>query len=76
MSTQWMVKCDESNPKYYRQYCKGLSLSEIWTTMEHLKAEGLCHSIGVSNFREEHIKEIESTWKTPPSVNQVSIYLG
>lgn len=29
-------------------------------------------SIGVSNFREEDILELEKTWEIPPAVNQVS----
>jgi diketogulonate reductase-like aldo/keto reductase len=32
----------------------------------------LTKSIGVSNFREEDILELEKTWEIPPAVNQVS----
>ena len=42
--------------------------------METLKKEGLTKSIGVSNFREEDIKELEKTWEIPPAVNQVIAY--
>ncbi|WWC87662.1 uncharacterized protein L201_002553 [Kwoniella dendrophila CBS 6074] len=54
--------------------CKPLSLSEAWKVMEELKAEGLAKSIGVSNFREEDILEIEKTWKVAPSVNQIEYH--
>lgn len=40
--------------------------------MEELKEEGLTKSIGVSNYREEDLLEMEKTWKIPPAVNQVS----
>ncbi|WWC60088.1 uncharacterized protein I303_102652 [Kwoniella dejecticola CBS 10117] len=53
---------------------KPLSLSEAWKVMEELKEEGLARSIGVSNFREEDILEIEKTWKMPPSVNQIEYH--
>lgn len=41
--------------------------------MEQLQKEGLTKSIGVSNFREEDLLEIEKTWTVPPAVNQVSL---
>jgi diketogulonate reductase-like aldo/keto reductase len=40
--------------------------------MEELKKEGLARSIGVSNYREEDLLEMESNWNIPPAVNQVS----
>lgn len=44
--------------------------------MEEIKSEGLAKSIGVSNFREEDLMELQKTWKIVPSVNQVgSSYL-
>lgn len=39
--------------------------------MEEIKSEGLAKSIGVSNFREEDLMELQKTWKVVPSVNQV-----
>ena len=39
--------------------------------MESLQKEGLCKSIGVSNFREEDLLEIKDHWTIPPAVNQV-----
>ena len=40
--------------------------------MEELKNEGLTRSIGVSNYREEDLLEMEPNWTIPPAVNQVS----
>lgn len=54
------------------QYSAPLSLSESWKVMEELKKEGLTRSIGVSNYREEDLLEMESNWTIPPAVNQVS----
>jgi len=39
--------------------------------MEQLQKEGLTRSIGVSNFREEDLIEMEPHWTIPPAVNQV-----
>lgn len=49
-----------------------LSLSESWKVMEELKKEGLTRSIGVSNYREEDLLEMEPNWEIPPAVNQAS----
>ncbi|WVQ79068.1 hypothetical protein IAT38_001162 [Cryptococcus sp. DSM 104549] len=51
-----------------------LSIAEAWAIMEELKAEGLTKSIGVSNFREEDLVELEKTWKVVPSVNQIEYH--
>lgn len=40
--------------------------------MEELKKEGLTRSIGVSNYREEDLLEMEPNWTIPPAVNQAS----
>jgi diketogulonate reductase-like aldo/keto reductase len=48
-----------------------LSLAENWKVMEQLRAEGLCKSIGVSNYREEDLFAIRDAWTVPPAVNQV-----
>jgi hypothetical protein len=40
--------------------------------MEELQKEGLTRSIGVSNFREEDLMEMEPHWTIPPAVNQAS----
>jgi diketogulonate reductase-like aldo/keto reductase len=39
--------------------------------MEELKKEGLTRSIGVSNYREEDLLEMEPHWEIAPAVNQV-----
>lgn len=49
-----------------------LGLKRTWEAMEALRDEGLCKSIGVSNFREEDLLELSESWKVPPAVNQVS----
>jgi len=36
--------------------------------------EGLTKSIGVSNFREEDLLELEKTWKIKPVVNQIEYH--
>jgi diketogulonate reductase-like aldo/keto reductase len=40
--------------------------------MEALLAKGKVKAIGVSNFSEILLKELEKTWKVVPAVNQVS----
>jgi diketogulonate reductase-like aldo/keto reductase len=39
--------------------------------MEALLAKGKVKAIGVSNFSEILLKELEKTWKVVPAVNQV-----
>ncbi|WRT65506.1 uncharacterized protein IL334_002449 [Kwoniella shivajii] len=53
---------------------KPLSLSEAWEVMEEIRADGLAKSIGVSNFREEDLIELEKTWKVVPSANQIEYH--
>ncbi|WVQ73845.1 hypothetical protein IAR50_003426 [Cryptococcus sp. DSM 104548] len=50
------------------------TLSEAWAIMEELQASGLTKSIGVSNFREEDLLEIQKTWKVVPAVNQIEFH--
>ena len=42
--------------------------------MESLHSSGLTKSIGVSNFREEDIEKISTTWTVPPAVNQIEYH--
>ena len=49
-----------------------MSLPDTWKIMEDLQKEGLTRSIGVSNFREEDLMEMEPHWTIPPAVNQAS----
>ncbi|CAD6564921.1 MAG: hypothetical protein TREMPRED_000399 [Tremellales sp. Tagirdzhanova-0007] len=55
-------------------YSKPRPLSEVWKDMESLQKEGLCKSIGVSNFREEDLLEIKDHWTIPPAVNQIEYH--
>ncbi len=44
---------------------------ETWRALVTLKNEGLCRSIGVSNFMPKHIRELLDASPVVPSVNQV-----
>lgn len=44
---------------------------ESWRALEHLKEEGRCRSIGVSNYTVAHLKELLAVCRVPPAVNQV-----
>lgn len=46
---------------------------EVWHAMEKLYREGRVRSIGVSNFLERHILQIEETCKVKPMINQIEI---
>lgn len=55
-------------------YTGDRTLAETWAIMEELVKEGLTKSIGVSNFREEDLLEIEKSWKIKPAVNQIEYH--
>jgi len=44
---------------------------ESWRALEKLYSEGLCKSIGVSNYMERHLNEILQNFDIVPAVNQV-----
>ncbi len=44
-----------------------------WKTFEQLKAEGLVRSIGVSNFKPEHLDRLAAETGTVPAVNQIQL---
>jgi 2,5-diketo-D-gluconate reductase A len=44
-----------------------------WRTFEQLKAEGLVRSIGVSNFKPEHLERLAAEGLTVPAVNQIQL---
>lgn len=44
--------------------------------LERALAARMTRSIGVSNFKTEHIKEILAIAETPPAVNQCSMHIG
>ena len=50
------------------------STKETWQAMEELVAEGLVHSIGVSNFSAKKVDSILTYAKVPPSVLQVEVH--
>lgn len=44
-----------------------------WQTFEKIKAEGLARSIGVSNFKPEHLARLAAETGTVPAVNQIQL---
>ena len=44
---------------------------EQYRALEALRAEGLCRSIGVSNYGIHHLEELLAVCAVPPCVNQV-----
>ena len=52
------------------------NLGQSWRELVRAKEEGLCRSVGVSNFRVEDLEVIERSGSEVPTVNQVSIHEG
>ncbi|KGL75846.1 putative oxidoreductase ZK1290.5, partial [Tinamus guttatus] len=48
--------------------------AETWRAMEELYEEGLCRSIGVSNFLMSHLEQLEEDCVIIPHVNQVEYH--
>jgi len=48
--------------------------SSIWKHLEKIYAEGLVHSIGVSNYNFTQLEALLSTANTAPAVNQVQFH--
>lgn len=48
-------------------------LSEIWHGLEDLYKEGKIRAIGVSNFRERHLKRIMEESSIVPAINQIEV---
>ena len=46
---------------------------ETWKALERIKEEGLCRSIGVSNFAPHHLREILEHGDEKPVVNQIEM---
>ncbi|XP_062508970.1 9,11-endoperoxide prostaglandin H2 reductase-like [Corticium candelabrum] len=44
-----------------------------WQAMIQLKEEGVCRSVGVSNFGVHHLEELHKTTGVTPSVNQIEL---
>jgi diketogulonate reductase-like aldo/keto reductase len=46
---------------------------ETWAKLERMRDEGLCASIGVSNFLVPHLSELLARCSQPPVVNQIEM---
>lgn len=44
---------------------------ESWRALENIYADGLCKSIGVSNYMERHIDEVIENFSITPAINQI-----
>ena len=47
---------------------------EAWRALVQLREDGLVHSIGVSNFTEEHLQRIIDDTGVTPAVNQIELH--
>ena len=63
------------NPLKFRA-CWQEKNAESWRAMEESYKEGKTRSIGISNFREHHIVELEKTATIEPMVNQIKVCPG
>ena len=52
----------------------GCSLHDTWRAMEKLVEDGLCKSIGVSNFSSAQLADLISYARIQPSVNQIECH--
>lgn len=46
---------------------------ESWRALEDMADEGLCRSIGVSNYMKRHLVELLMNCRTKPAVNQIEL---
>lgn len=58
---------------YLIHWPKALNL-ETWRALETLYKEGRVRAIGVSNFKEHHLKEVMEAFEIVPMVNQVEFH--
>lgn len=63
------------NPIKFRDKWQA-SNAESWRAMEDMYKEGKIRAIGVSNFFQHHLEELEKTAKILPQVNQIQISPG
>ena len=63
------------NPIAYRS-CWQKANAESWRAMEELYRSGRIRAIGVSNFRQHHIKALLQTATVAPMVNQIRLCPG
>jgi 2,5-diketo-D-gluconate reductase A len=47
---------------------------ETWQAMEEIYAGGRCRAIGVSNFKEHHLRRLFGSAEVRPAVNQIEIH--
>lgn len=50
------------------------TINESWKVLEDLKHEGLAHSIGVCNFRIEHLDRLLGSAEITPAVDQLELH--
>ncbi|XP_078461826.1 putative oxidoreductase ZK1290.5 isoform X3 [Lampetra fluviatilis] len=48
--------------------------AETWRALEELYSEGICKAIGVSNFQQHHVEELQEDCDVTPHVNQVEFH--
>ena len=47
---------------------------ETWKAMEEIYADGRCRAIGVSNFKEHHLRRLFAETQVRPAVNQIEVH--
>jgi 2,5-diketo-D-gluconate reductase A len=47
---------------------------ETWKAMEEIYASGRCRAIGVSNFKEHHLRRLFAETEVTPAVNQIEVH--
>lgn len=76
---QGLIACRESLDRIGTDYLDlylihwpgGGKRLRTWEAMLRLEQEGTCKSVGVSNYRKEHLQEIKDAGLPMPSVNQI-----
>ncbi|MBD3421753.1 MAG: aldo/keto reductase [Chitinivibrionales bacterium] len=56
---------------YLIHWPEGGALEQTWGKLVQLQHDGLCRSVGVSNFMQKHIEIIEKSSEIAPAVNQI-----
>ena len=63
------------NPVQYRTHWQE-AMAGTWKAMEEFYKQGRIRAIGISNFMEHHIVELEKTAEIKPMVNQLKLCPG